>query len=255
MQFHAFKIYIVCILASVGNAEPLFELLCVMAFENLLKSAIQDYECGGLKNEEFLRKAHQIYDAFNSYPCPLLSIDNAFLMGIIFSDMAQAERENKEFYNQAIGNAGYCFLEVIEKGQTLRMRQYAAVKLAILLDHENEAVNKVVSAFRKHKGAELFDKPEVSADGQVDLESYDSELLKELGMYCVKFGEAAVRGADMSDSEKEQFDEIKKSQKFHVDKKRAKVTPVRLCRMFSDFINEHVTLSEKKSVEMSTVCF
>lgn len=232
-----------------------FDLLCVMAFENLLRSTIQDFESGESKNEEFLKKAHQIYDAFNSYPCPLISIENAYLMGIIFSDLALAEREDKDFCNQVIGNAAYCFLEVIEKGKTLRVRQSAAVKLAILLDRENEVVSKVVAAFRKHKGTSIFVDPKVSGDGKVDLVSYDTELLKELGMYCVKFGGVAERIDSLSAEEKKRFEAIKKSRKFHVENPKLKVSLASLCRMFSDFITEHVTMPEKKTMDIINFCF
>ncbi len=226
-----------------------------MAFENLLKSTIQDFESGGLKNEEFSCKAHQLYDAFNSYPCPQISVDNAYLMGIIFSDLALAEKENRDFSDKAVGSAAYCYLEVIEKGTDLHMRQGAAVKLTILLERESESISKFFTAFRKYKGTEIFLEPKMSEDGQIDLDAYDSELLKELGMYCVNFVTSVKEHESLSEAEKKHFESIKTSRKFHVENPKLKVSLRKVSRMLADFITEHVTMSEQRCLSLINFCF
>ena len=70
--------------------------------QNILQSTINDFNDSGLYSDAFLTKAHQIYNSFAYYSCPLPSSEHPYLLGVVFSHFARYYKEDFDKYTSII---------------------------------------------------------------------------------------------------------------------------------------------------------
>ena len=130
-----------------------------MNVEDFLVSTIHDYENGGLKNGEFLKKAHGIYNSYANFSCSLPSAEHPYLLGIVFAGFAKYYARNINCYASIIENALFCFSTVMKESESCSERQCAAIRMLLLIDDNNEVMRGIAHKFYQKNYQELYGHP------------------------------------------------------------------------------------------------
>ena len=160
-----------------------------MNVEDFLVSTIHDYENGGLKNGEFLKKAHGIYNSYANFSCSLPSAEHPYLLGIVFAGFAKYYARNINCYASIIENALFCFSTVMKESESCSERQCAAIRMLLLIDDNNEVMRGIAHKFYQKNYQELYGHPfagsqfisRVMGSGTIE-----TDILNILGRYCIE---------------------------------------------------------------------
>lgn len=184
--------------------------------QNLLKSAINDFNDSGLYNDAFLTKAHQIYNSFACYSCPLPSSEHPYLLGVVFSYFARYYKDNIDKYTSIIENALFCFLKVIyDKTEFKVERQSAAIRLLLLIDSHDWVMKGILRKFYDKHCDVLFNIPQSHGSVFRSLMSMDNpwiieeDMLKCIGNICIGLTTSNTTYSEISAIEMKSFNELK----------------------------------------------
>ena len=213
--------------------------------QNLLKSAINDFNNNGLYNDNFLTKAHQIYNSFAYYSCPLPSSEHPYLLGIVFSNFARYYKEDIDKYTSIIENALFCFLRVIyDKTESKVERQSAAIRLLLLIDSHDWVMKGILRKFYDKSCDVLFNIPQTHGSIFRSLMSMDNpwiieeDMLKCIGNICLELTESSNTHAELSATEMNTFNQIKRKDAYN--DQWGHLIEVPLNKFFKMFYN-HIT--------------
>lgn len=209
-----------------------------------LLSTISDFENGGLENPEFLRKAHLTYNKYANDSCSLPDAENPYLLGTIFSYFAKYYQQNIDYYTSILENALFCFIKVIKNTNiSCSEHQYAAIRMLLLINDNEWAMKGIAHQFYKKKCEQLYDSPliiqQMLAQG-MDPWTYETDLLKNLGFYCIEQSDSDNRHSFISASDMKRFSILKNNGKYSIDWTLVCVSYERVFELFAEFISEYI---------------
>lgn len=208
----------------------------------ILVSAIRDFENGGLKNPEFLKKAHLIYNEYATFPSQLSNVEKPYLLGVLFSCFAKYYQENIDYYTSILENALYCFIRVIKNTNISNSEhQCAAIRMLLLIDDNEYAMKGVVHNFYEKKCEQLYGCPlmvqKILAQG-MEPGAYEIDILKNLGCFCIEESCSDEKSSSISALDMERFDNLKRDGKYSMTWPLVSISPEGVFEFFSDFISE-----------------
>lgn len=219
--------------------------------KEFLLSAIHDYENGGLENEDFLKKAHDIYNGYATYSCPLLDAENPYLLGIVFSAFAKYYAKNIDYYASIMENALFCFGKVMKTSESISERQCAAIRMLLLIDENDWVMKGIVHKFFERMSLELYGQPllvqKISAQGMAPW-TYEVDILTHIGNYCINESRSFSIHSSISSEEMTRFNDIKKSNKYYVRWPLVRVPIKRVFDLFQDFIEDYINTPYERRV-------
>ena len=213
-----------------------------MNVEDFLVSTIHDYENGGLKNGEFLKKAHGIYNSYANFSCSLPSAEHPYLLGIVFAGFAKYYARNINCYASIIENALFCFSTVMKESESCSERQCAAIRMLLLIDDNNEVMRGIAHKFYQKNYQELYGHPfagsqfisRVMGSGTIE-----TDILNILGRYCIEKSDLLGKHSSISSLDMRRFNDIKKGEKYgYGGWSLATVSAERVFNSFFEFIEE-----------------
>ena len=183
-----------------------------------LNRAIKLYDAGHISG--FKRLAVDFYNEYCNFPSTLLFDEerNIYSMGIIYSRMAQFYTEDINVYATIIENAIYCFSKIITTTDNIVNKQSAAIRLLLLFKDNWGLMLQVAKNLIKTRGSQLYgDYSSLSfsilASG-LEPYTYENDILRQLGHYCVKESQSNNTHTSISASEMSQYELCVKSGKF-----------------------------------------
>ena len=183
--------------------------------QNILQSTINDFNDSGLYSDAFLTKAHQIYNSFAYYSCPLPSSEHPYLLGVVFSHFALYYKDDIDKYTSIIENALFCFLRVIYDTEFKAERQSAAIRLLLLIDGHDWVMKGILRKFYDKHCDILFNIPQSHGSVFRSLMSMDNpwiieeDMLKCIGSICIELTASKSTYSEISAIEMKSFDELK----------------------------------------------
>lgn len=222
-----------------------------MMNKEFLLSAIHDYENGGLGNEDFLKKAHAIYNEYATYSCSLPDAENPYLLGIVFSAFAKYYAENIDYYASIMENALFCFGKVMKTSESVSERQCAAIRMLLLIDENDWVMKGIVHKFFEQRNFELYRQPllvqKISAQGMAPW-TYEVDILTHIGNYCINESRSCGTQSSISSEEMARFNSIRKGDKYHVRWPLVRVPIKQVFDLFQDFISDYVNTPYERRV-------
>lgn len=212
-------------------------------FQNLLKSAIDDYSDRGLYDKAFLTKVHQIYNAFAHYPCPLPSAEHPYSLGIVFSYFCEYYKNDIDKYTSIIENALFCFFRVINESEFTIEKQSATIRLLLLIDKNDWVMKGIMKKFYMRYCDTLYGMPlEIHKLLHDSFEpwTFETDLLSRLGERCIEIASSDTAHSVLSQQEMQKFNELKTGEKYVSYFPLIKISTEELFRLFNDFINEFI---------------
>lgn len=225
-----------------------------MELKDFLEAAINDFDNGGLKNKDFLSKAHQIYNAYANYSCGLPRAEHPYLHGIVFADFAKYYSHDINYYTSIAENALYCFSKVMRKSESVSERQCAAIRMLLFIDDNDWVMKGIAHFFIEKKCQELYGQQllvhKMLAE-RMDPWVYETDILKNIGTYCLEQSSSCNHHSFISSEEMKSYDAIKNSSKYQRGVwTLARVSIERVFEMFSDFLKEFVSTPYERRVTM-----
>ena len=224
-----------------------------MDFETLLVSTIDDYNNGGLENEEFVKKAHEIYNSYANYSCSLPRTQYPYLLGVMFAGFAKYYKGNIDYYTSIMENALYCFAKCMKVSDSLSERQCAAMRLLFLIDDNDRVMKGIAHNFFEKRCQELYGSPlivqQILANG-MDPWTFETDILVNIGNYCIEQSDAESVHSCISSTEMDNFEKLKKMGKYNVRFPLVQVSPKQVFELFFDFILEYVSTPYERRVTM-----
>ncbi len=161
--------------------------------EALLDNALIAYDNGNM--ELFKDYAASLYNEYCSYPSPLEHNNpHPYLLGTVYSRMAQFYAYNINAFASIIENALYCFSKTIIESDDVVEKQCAAQRMVLLLDDNWWFMQQVAKNFIKFSGNKLYrDYSELTfsiLSGGMTPNAYEDDILGQLGYYCVKVAQS-----------------------------------------------------------------
>lgn len=212
--------------------------------QNLLRSAINDFNDSGLYNDAFLTKAHQIYNSFAYYSCPLPFSEHPYLLGVVFSYFARYYKDDIDKYTSIIENALFCFLRVIYDTEFKVDRQSAAIRLLLLIDSHDWVMKGILRNFYDKNCDVLFNIPQSHGSIFRSLMSIDDpwiieeDMLKCIGNICIDLTTSNTIHSEISAIEMKSFNELKTKDAYNAH--RGHLIEVPLNKFFKMFYT-HIT--------------
>lgn len=219
-----------------------------MDFENLLVSTINDYNNGGLENEEFKKKAHEIYNSYANYSCSLPRTKYPYLLGIVFAGFAKYYKGNIDYYTSIMENALYCFAKCMKDSDSLSERQCAAMRLLLLIDDNDWVMKGIAHKFFEKRCQELYNSPSIVQQiiaSKMEPWTFETDILVNLGNYCLEQSDAESVHSSISSSEMNNL-----MDKYNVRFPLVQVSPKQVFELFFDFILEYVSTPYERRVTM-----
>lgn len=214
-----------------------------MELKNLLVSAINNYNNGGLRNEEFVRDAHVIYNAYADYWCSLPTAEYPYLLGIVFAGFAKYYKGNIDYYTSIMENALFCFSKCIKNSASIGERQCAAIRLLLLIDSNDWVMKGIVHKFYEKRSMELYGAPlfvqQITAS-KLEPWTFESDILRIIGYYCLQAADSKTVHSSITSSEMEVFNHIKSKGKYDGRYPLVNISPEQLFNLFFEFITEYV---------------
>lgn len=214
--------------------------------KEFLLSAISDFENGGLENPEFLKKAHTTYNGYATYPSTLPNAENPYLLGIVFSHFAKYYQQNIDYYVSILEDALFCFIRVIKDTDTTNSEHQCAAICMLLLIEDNEwAMKGIAHKFYERKCQQLYGSPlmvqQMLAQG-MDPWTYEMDLLKNLGSFCIEKSCLDDRNSfiSVSESDIERFSALINNGKYSTNWPLVSVSVERVFELFAEFISEYI---------------
>lgn len=205
-----------------------------MELNEFLKSAITDYD--NLVETDFLNKAHQIYNAYATYPCPLPKAEHPYLLGIVFSKFAKYYAKDINIYTSIIENALFCYIKVIKNSESISERQCAAIRMILLIDDNEWVMKGIARKFCEKHRQELFGFP--FYDETYD---YERDILKSIEKYCNKCSSTTCKQSYISHAEMQHFLSIKKSLDIPFDLFKNPTRLTKYPNQVFELFSEHIT--------------
>ncbi|MDO4165297.1 MAG: hypothetical protein Q4D56_13085 [Bacteroides sp.] len=214
-----------------------------MSNQEILSSAIQDYEKGGLLNEAFLSKAHSIYNEYATFPSPLPNAEHPYLLGIVFSYFAKYYSKNIDYYTCIMENALFCFFKVMSTSLSQSECQCAAMRVLLLIEDNDWVMKGIAHKFYEQRCQELYGQPlmvqSFLARG-MEPWTFETDILRQIGYYCIKKSSSDGKQSMISSSDTERFKSIVKSGKYNVTWPLVTVSPDRVYELFFKFISGYI---------------
>lgn len=211
--------------------------------KEFLISTIRDYEKGGLKNEDFLKKAHSIYNEYATYPSPLPNAENPYLLGCIFSAFAQYYSNNIDYYTCIIENALFCFCKVIKESASTIEKQCAAIRMLLLIDDNNWVMKGIVHKFYEKRCYELYGQPlmvqQMLSQG-MEPWTFETDILKHIACYCINESDSDCEHACISSIEMQHFNNIIQSNKYNIRFPLVNVSADQVFDLLFRFIKDYI---------------
>ncbi|MDE5905266.1 hypothetical protein [Duncaniella sp.] len=214
-----------------------------MNSSDFLTSTIQDYEKGGLHNVEFLKKAHSIYNEYASYPTPLIRTAYPYSLGIVFSYFAKYYSNNIDYYTCIIENALFCLNRAIEICTSQNEQESAAIRLLLLIEDNDWVMKGITHKFYERSTQELYGLPLIAQTilaQRMDPWTFETEILKHIGAYCIQKSNFPESKPAISDSDILRLQDIISSGKYNIRWPLVKVPTKRVYELFLEFIAEFI---------------
>lgn len=165
-------------------------------FENLLRSTIKHYNDGNM--QAFANDAISIYDAQHAC-CELLKTNHHYLLGTIFSYMAEMYKFKPNIYLTLVESSIYCFSKTIMQNGDSVERRNAAKRMVLLIDGNEVAMLNIVNRF-------------LETDCTIDYNAY--EVNKMIGVFCVYTASKLGWQSSLSEKENNKYNNIIKGNKY-----------------------------------------
>lgn len=220
-------------------------------FEDLLTSAIKDYEQNGIDNESFLEKAHRIYNSYAMNTCPLKNAEHPYLLGIVFASFAKYYINDANIYGSILENAYYCFSKVIVEGSSPSERQCAAIRLLLTIDDNYPLMLQLVRNFRNYKSQYLYGQPamvvNMLAQG-MDQNAYEEDILRNIGSYCDELQENTSLNASIPSYDMNRYNKISTSEKYSLTWPLVSVSASSVFGLFYEFISKIISTPSERRI-------
>ena len=225
-----------------------------MINSEILSSAIKDYEMGGLYNEEFLKKAHLVYNACATFPPNVLNnFENPYLLGVVFSYFAKYYSNNRNHYTSIMENALFCFDRVMRLGRSASESQCAAKRMLLLVDDNDWVMKGIAHKFYEQRCQELYGQSlmfqKILAQG-MDAWTFEEDILRLIGSYCIEKSSSDNKQSYVSAIDSERFKRIVQSGKYNLEWPLVKVPVERVYELFSEFICEYVNTPYQRRITL-----
>ncbi len=223
-----------------------------------IETAINDQKNGGLQNDDFVKKAHAIYNIFATFPCSLPASGQQYPLGIIFSCLAQYYSGNIDHYTSIMENALFCFSNVMKASESCDERQNAAIRMLLLIDGNDWIMKSITHKFFKRKcnelyGTSLIDQQMIAR--KLEPWTFETDILKHLGRYCIEESATTSPEQILSVSEIRRFNELKENGKYSIQWPLVNISPARVFDLFCEYIKDTVSTScERRATQLQYVC-
>lgn len=216
----------------------------VMVDPKILVSAIQDFERGGIQSDDFLKKAHLVYNACATFPptC-LVESEHPYLLGCVFAYFAKYYSNNIDYYTSIIENALFCFCRVMKENLSESESQCASIRMLLLIEDNEWVMKGIVHKFCEQRCQELYGQPLVfhrMLAQSMDAWAFEMDVLKLLAFYCIERSSSKAKHSFISSSDTSRYMKIVKSGKYGVEWPLVQVSMEQVYEMFSEFVRESV---------------
>ena len=220
--------------------------------QNILISAIKDYNERGLYDVTFLSKAHKIYNEFAYFSCPLPLSDHPYLLGIVFSYFSEYYKNDIDTYTSIIENALFCFFRVIKENEFQMERQSAAIRLLLLIDRNDWVMKGITRKFYTKNCEVLFGMPfdlhqifEYRGLGQWVVEG---DILRILGHQCTLIADSNSSHVSISETDMRDYHKLLNENKYRGDWPLVKISTEQLFEMYDDFIRDFINTPYERRI-------
>ena len=229
-------------------------MMIEMINSEILSSAIKAYEKGGLYDEEFLKKAHLIYNSCATFPPNVLNnSESPYLLGVVFSYLAKYYSDNINHYTSIVENALFCFDRAMKPDVSISEYQCAAMRMLLLIDDNDCVMKGIAHKFYEQKCQELYGQPlmfqRMLAQG-MDAWTFEMDILKHIGFCCIMRGCSVNKYSIISALDYERFTRLTGSGKYDVEWPLVKVSEERVYELFSEFISEYVNTPYERRITL-----
>lgn len=183
----------------------------------LINDALTAYDVGDI--ELFKERAISLYNKYCSYPSPLEHNNpHPYLLGTIYSRMAQFYVYDINTFASIIENALYCFSKTIIESDDIVEKQCAAKRMVLLLDDNWGFMQQVAKNFIKFSGHKLYrDYSELTfsiLSRGMTPNAFEDDILGQLGYYCVEITQSNSVHSFISVEETARYESCIKDKRF-----------------------------------------
>ncbi len=139
-----------------------------------------------------------VYDSHHAC-CELLNTNHHYLLGTIFSYMAELYKFKSNIYLTLVESSIYCFAKIITQGRDSVERQNAAKRLVLLIDENEVAMLNIANRFLEAGFAEGYNVYEVN---------------KMMGVFGVYTASKLGWHSSLSEKENNKYENILKEKKY-----------------------------------------
>lgn len=210
-----------------------------MNIKGTLLAAIDDYGKGGLQNDEFLKKAHDIYNTYVENPQSLLETEHPYLLGIVFAAFAKFYTKEIDYYTSIIENALFCFLKVLKSDDSGSECQCAAIRMLLLIDDNYWIMQNIMSRFIEERCQELYKYSLLEyriSVGTLEPWTYERDILRQIGHYCIEKSSSEDKDVFLSCMEMRRFYAILLSNRYDGGYFLTRLVTERVFMLFSEFV-------------------